>query len=101
RADHPVEYPAGHRQARAAIGCDDLVDERIYDWIGNAGEVLRAVHCGGLRGKITPQRDPGRARQVEAPNHKVEVDIIDSFAIVYRVKYGQSRLDAQLPEILD
>src|SRR5262249_56172575 len=61
RADHSVEYPAGHRQARAAIGCDDLVDERIYDWIGNAGEIIRAVPFGGLRGKRNPQRAPGRA----------------------------------------
>src|SRR5262249_60014666 len=48
-ADHPVEYPAGRRQACAAIGCDDRVDERIYDWIGNAGEILPALHRGGLR----------------------------------------------------
>src|SRR5215472_11103449 len=54
-AEHSVEYPAGRRQARAAIGCDDLIDERIDDWIGNAGEILRALHRGGLRGKITPQ----------------------------------------------
>src|SRR5262245_5232107 len=54
-ADHPVEYPAGRRQARAAIGCNDRVDERIDDRIGNAGEILRALHRGSLRGKITPQ----------------------------------------------
>src|SRR5262249_34098329 len=38
-ADHPVERPAGHRQALTAIGGDDLVDERIDDRIGNAGEI--------------------------------------------------------------
>ena len=27
-ADHPVEHPAGRCQARAAIGCDDLIDQR-------------------------------------------------------------------------
>src|SRR5262249_22946739 len=59
--DHSVEYPAGHRQARAAIGGDDLVDERIDDRIGNAGKILRAPHRGRLRGKITPQRVAGRA----------------------------------------
>jgi hypothetical protein len=101
RADHSVEYPAGHRQARAAIGCDDLVDERIYDWIGNAGEILRALHCGGLRGKITTQRVAGRARKGESLNREVEVEIIDPFAILYRVNNAQSRLDAQRPEILD
>src|SRR5262249_28783901 len=62
-ADHPVEYPAGRRQARAAIGCDDLVDERIDDRIGNAGEILRALYRGRLRGKITPQRVARRARK--------------------------------------
>src|SRR5262249_42075048 len=31
RADHTVEYPTGHLQACAAIGCDDLVDERNDD----------------------------------------------------------------------
>src|SRR5215475_6693064 len=101
RADHSVEYPAGHRQARAAIGCDDLIDERIDDWIGNAGEILRALHCGGLRGKITPQRVAGRARKGEPLNREVEVEIIDPFAILYRVNNAQSRLDAQRPEILD
>jgi hypothetical protein len=45
RADHSVEYPAGHRQARAAIGCDDLVDERIDDWIGNADEPFIVAAC--------------------------------------------------------
>src|SRR5262249_52765095 len=73
RADHPVEYPAGRRQARAAIGFDDLINERIDDWIGNAGEILRALHCGGLRGKITPQRVAGRARKGEPLNREVEV----------------------------
>src|SRR5262249_6349474 len=100
-ADHSIEYPAGHRQARAAIGCDDLVDKRIDDWIGNAGEILRALHCGGLRGKITPQRVAGRARKGEPLNREVEVEIIDPFAILYRVNNAQSRLDAQRPEILD
>src|SRR6516164_5724105 len=99
--DHPVEHPAGRRQARAAIGCDDLVDERIDDWIGNAGKILRALHRGGLRGKITPQRVAGRARKGEPLNREVEVEIIDPFAILYRVNDTQSRLDAQRPEILD
>src|SRR5262249_55308654 len=101
RADHSVEYPAGHRQARAAIGCDDLVDERIDDRIGNADKILRAPHRGGLRGKITPQRVAGRARKGEPLNREVEVEIIDPFAILYRVNNAQSRLDAQRPEILD
>src|SRR6266542_1444791 len=96
-ADHPVEYPAGRRQARAAIGCDDLVDERIDDRIGNAGEILRALHRGGLRGKITPQRVAGRARKGEPLNREVEVEIIDAFAILYRVDDAQARLDAQRP----
>src|SRR5262249_15900232 len=100
-ADHSVKYSAGHRQARAAIGCDDLVDERIDDWIGNAGEILRALHRGGLRGKITPQRVARRAPQAEQVNREVEVEIIDPFAILYRVNNAQSRLDAQRPEILD
>src|SRR5215813_8127144 len=42
-ANYPVEHPAGRCHARAAIGCDDLVDERIDDRIGNAGEILRAL----------------------------------------------------------
>src|SRR5262245_1529464 len=100
-ADHPVEYPAGRRQARAAIGCDDLVDERIDDRIGNAGELLRALHRGGLRGKITPQRVAGRARKGKPLNREVKVEIIDPFAILYRVNDAQSRLDAQRPETLD
>src|SRR5262249_2511416 len=101
RADHPVEYPAGRRQARAAIGFDDLINERIDDWIGNAGEILRALHCGGLRGKITPQRVAGRARKGEPLNREVEVEIIDPFAILYRVNNAEVSLDAQRPEILD
>src|SRR5262249_16339989 len=94
-------HPAGRRQARAAIGCDDLVDERIDDRIGYAGEILRALHCGGLRGKITPQRVAGRARKSEPLNRDAEVKILGPFAIVYRVDDAQSRLDAQRPEILD
>src|SRR5262249_40478489 len=100
-AEHPVEYPAGHRQARAAIGCDDLIDERIDDRIGNAGQILRALHRGGLRGKIAPQRVAGRARKGKSLNREVEVEIINPFAILYRVNDAQSRLDAQRPEILD
>src|SRR5215472_15298921 len=100
-AYHSVEYPAGHGQARAAIGCDDLVNERIDDRIGNAGEILRALHRSGVRGKITPQRVARRARKGEPLNREVEVEIIDPFAILYRVNDAQSRLDAQRPEILD
>src|SRR5262245_55200749 len=100
-AYHSVEYPAGHGQARAAMGCDDLVNERIDDRIGNAGEILRALHRGRLRGKITPQRVAGRARKGEPLNREVEVEIIDPFAILYRVNDAQSRLDAQRPEILN
>ena len=47
-ADHPVEHLAGRRQACAAIGCDDLVDELIDNRIGNAGEILRAPQSGSL-----------------------------------------------------
>src|SRR5262245_63767458 len=100
-ANHSVEYPAGRRQARAAIGCDDLIDERIDDWIRNAGEILRALHRGGLRRKITPQRVAGRARKGESLNRVVEIKIIDPFAILYRVNNAQGRLDAQRPKILD
>jgi hypothetical protein len=89
-ADHSVEYPAGRRQARTAIGFDDLIDERIDDWIGNAGEILRALHRGGLRGKIAPQRVARRGRKGEPLNREVEVEIIDPFAILYRVNNAQS-----------
>src|SRR5262249_13315629 len=77
------------------------VDERIDDRIGNAGEILRALHRSGLRRKITPQRVAGRARKTEPLNREVEVEIIDPFAILYRVNDAQSRLDAQHPKILD
>src|SRR5262249_3900074 len=60
-----------------------------------------APHRGGLRGKITPQRVAGRARKGKPLNREVKVEIIDPFAILYRVNDTQSRLDAQRPEILD
>src|SRR5262245_15340688 len=100
-ADHSVEHPAGRRQAHAAIGCDDLLDERIDDRIGDAGDILRALHRGGLRGKITPQRVARRARKAEPLNRNVEVEIIDPFAVLYRVNNPQSPFDPQRPKILD
>src|SRR5262249_57153251 len=51
--------------------------------------------------KITAQRVAWRARKGEPLNREVEVEIIDPFAILYRVNDAQSRLDAQRPEILD
>src|SRR5262249_2747867 len=81
--------------------CDDFLDERIDDWIRNAGKILRASHRRRLRRKITPQRVAGRARKGEPLNGEVEVEIIDPPAILYKVNNAQSRLDAQRPEILD
>src|SRR5262249_11699148 len=99
--DHSVEYPACRRQARAAIGCDDLIDQRIDYWIRNAGDILRALHGGGLRRKITPQRVARRARKAEPLDREVKIEIIDPFAILYRLQNAQRRRDAQRPEILD
>ena len=100
-ADHPVERLAGRYQAVAAVGCDGHVDERIDDWIGNAGEILRAPHSGGRRGKITPQRVAGRARKTEPLNREVKIEIVDALAILHGVDDTQVRLDAQRREILD
>jgi hypothetical protein len=100
-ADHSVEYPAGRRQARAAIGCDDLVDERIDDWIRNAGDDSASPSSRRPARKNNSATSRRRARKGEPLNREVEVEIIDPFAILYRVNNAQSRLDAQRSEILD
>src|SRR5262249_11737920 len=100
-ADHPVEHPARRRQARAVVCGNDLIDERIDDWIGNAGEILRALHRGGLRRKITPQRVAGRARKTEPLNRQVKVEVVHALAILHGVDDAQVRLDAKRSEVLD
>src|SRR5262249_43139011 len=91
----------GRREVRAVVGGDDFVDERIDDRIGYAGEVLRAAHRGGLRGKEAAQRVAGCARETEPLHRQVEVEIVDALAVLHGVDDSQVRLDTQRSEILD
>jgi hypothetical protein len=96
-ADHPVKHLASRYQADAALGCNDPVDERVNDRIGNASQVLRTSHGSRLRGEVAPQRVAGRAGKTESLNCKIEFEIVDALAILHGVDDTQVRLDAQCP----
>src|ERR1044071_2641799 len=55
-ADEPVQGPASRRQFRPGFGGNHPVDHGVDCWIGDAGEVLRALEARGLRREIAAQR---------------------------------------------
>src|SRR4030081_662919 len=84
-ADDAVERLACGYQIRAIVGRDDPLDQRVDDGIRNAGEVLRALQVGGLRGEIAAQRIAGRARKGGALHHEIEIEIVFALLELYGI----------------
>ncbi len=95
-AEHPVERLAGGHQLRPRFSAAMILSTSAsIDRIGDAGEILRALDGGGLRGEIVAQRIAGRAGETEALHHEIEVEIIDALAILHGIDDAQGRVDAE------
>src|SRR3989304_6547483 len=97
--DDAVERPAGGRQFGPGLGGDDDIDQRIDRWVGEAGNVLRALGGGGLRGKIAAQRIARRLGKTETLHRDVEIEAVDAGAGLPRVTDAQRCFDAERNEI--
>src|SRR5262249_15948214 len=100
-AEHAVERLAGGNQARPRFRGDDLVDQRVDDRIGDAGEVVGTRGRGRLRGEIGAQRVAGRAEEAVPLDAEVEVEGVDPQLVLDRVDDTDGRIDAERGEVLD
>src|SRR4029077_3803759 len=101
RADHAIERTARRGQLASGFGGENLLDQRIDRWIGDAGAIERARHARRLRGEIRAQRVTRRSREIEALDRDVIVEFIDALAELNRIDDAQGRIDAEHPEVLD
>src|SRR5436305_11510214 len=100
-ADNAIERPARDGQFTARVGGDDLVDQYVDDWIGDAGAV-EGAHAGrGFRREIRAQRVPRGAGEIEALDRDVVVELVDPLAKLHRINHAQRRIDANGRKIFD
>ena len=98
---HPIEGPARGREIGAIVGADDLLDQRIQNRAGNAGEIVRSLGGGRLRREERAHRIARRCRHGKAFHGHVEIEIFHPGTVLHGVDDPQGRLDSEGAEILD
>src|SRR5471032_1823202 len=100
-AYNAVKRLAGGSEFFAGFGADYYVDQRIDRRVGDAGMVLRAFDGRRLRGEISAQRIARRRGKAEAVHRDIEIEIVDTFAVLNRVDDAHGGRNAERAEILD